>query len=187
MSEPNNRSRALSRRRFLRLGLGAATAVVAAPVLARPQPVVGERSLALYNLHTGESLRTIYWEQGDYLLDALHEVSHLMRDFRTGEVRPISPQLLDLLHRLHRNMGGRQPFHLISGYRSPHTNALLRSESSGVAKHSLHMKGEAADIRLPGRSLKQLHQAAVALKGGGVGYYPQSDFIHVDVGRVRYW
>jgi len=150
-----------------------------------PQPP--ERTLALYNQHTGETLKTAYWIKGEYVSDALTEINHILRDFRTEEILPIDTGLLDLLHDLHNSTGSREKLHIISGYRSPATNSRLHKNSSGVAGHSLHMLGKAADIRLPGCSLSSLRQAAVTLKGGGVGYYPDSDFIHVDVGRVRYW
>ncbi len=146
-----------------------------------------ERTLALYNLHTGETLKTAYWIKGEYVSDALCEINHILRDFRTEEILPIDTGLLDLLHDLHNSTGSRDKLHIISGYRSPATNARMHKGSRGVAGHSLHMLGKAADIRLPGYNLSQLRQAAVDLRGGGVGYYPDSDFIHVDVGRVRYW
>jgi len=174
------------RRGFL-LAAGAATlATIASPAFAS----VGRahfRSVALDNLHTGEKLNVDYWVNGRYVMGALHRVNYNLRDFRTGSVHPIDPQLLDLLDALRRMLGTRAPFQVISGYRSPETNAMLREESNGVAANSLHVQGMAIDIRLPGRSLRSLHAAAVRLERGGVGYYPRSDFVHVDVGRVRYW
>jgi uncharacterized protein YcbK (DUF882 family) len=146
-----------------------------------------ERSLGLYSLHTGERLRRVYWSEGRYLEDGLAEIGHLLRDHRTNEVHPIDPRLLDLLFALHREVNGREPFHVISGYRSPKTNAMLRRRSGGVAKKSLHMAGKAVDIRLPGRDLATLRRAALALEAGGVGHYPKVGFIHVDTGRVRAW
>ena len=117
--------------------------------------------------------------------DALSKVNTVLRDFRTGDVHVIDPKLLDLLFKLRTGLGSQEPFQVISGYRSPQTNARLHEQSNGVATHSLHMKGMAIDIRLGSRSLSDLHMAALSLKGGGVGYYPQSDFVHVDVGPVR--
>jgi uncharacterized protein YcbK (DUF882 family) len=146
-----------------------------------------ERSLSLYNTHTGESLRRPYWREGVYLRDAMAEINHIFRDHRTGEIKPIEPQLVDLLCAIHRKLGTWEPFHIISGYRCPSTNALLRKKNPGVAKKSLHMQGKAADIRLPGCGLSLLRRVAVDMRGGGVGYYPKSRFVHVDVGRVRYW
>jgi uncharacterized protein YcbK (DUF882 family) len=147
----------------------------------------GPRTVAFHNLHTGESLDATYWDNGTYVPDALSAVNHVLRDFRTGDVHPIEPRLLDLLQALSSRVEARAPFQVISGYRSPATNAMLRAHSDGVAKSSLHMEGLAIDIRLPDVALDRLHGAAVALGGGGVGYYPASDFVHVDVGRVRRW
>ena len=146
-----------------------------------------ERSLAFYNTHTGEQLKIVYWEQGNYLEESLGAINHILRDPRTNEIKDIDTGLLDLLFAIRNELETQQPFHIISGYRSPDTNAFLRAHSTGIAEHSLHLVGKAIDIRTPGRELRVLHKTAVALKGGGVGYYPKSDFVHVDVGRVRYW
>ncbi len=146
-----------------------------------------ERSLSFYNTHTGEELEVVYWARGKYRKQALADIDHILRDHRTGDVKTIDTRLLDLAHDLGESLGNRGPFHIISGYRSPKTNALLRAHGSGVAGKSLHLKGKALDIRLPGTDLPVLHRAAVDLKGGGVGYYPGPDFVHIDVGRVRYW
>ena len=149
----------------------------------------GARLLAFDNIHTGEKLKVEYWADGQYLPDALAQVNHVLRDFRSGDVHPIAPQLLDLLSVLRYRLETAEPVTVISGYRSPATNAMLRGEHehSGVATKSLHMQGMAIDIRIAGRSLAAVHTAALAQRGGGVGYYPQSDFVHVDVGRVRAW
>jgi uncharacterized protein YcbK (DUF882 family) len=146
-----------------------------------------ERSLSFHNLHTGESLARPYRVGDTYISSSLAEFDRLLRDFRTGEVKPIDPALLDFLHDLRIAIGGDQPFHVISGYRSPKTNAQLASKSGGVAKKSLHMKGMAIDVRLPHQDLDKLRQAAIGLRLGGVGYYPGSDFVHLDTGRVRFW
>jgi uncharacterized protein YcbK (DUF882 family) len=111
----------------------------------------------------------------------------VLRDFRTGDIEVIDPQLLVLLHKISQRIGKDEPFDVISGYRSPKTNARLASNSNGVAKHSLHMQGMAVDICLPGMKLAHLRDAAKSLKAGGVGYYPKSNFIHIDTGKVRYW
>lgn len=179
----------LCRRGFLKAGMVALGGCILPKDLlgAVQDPQKPERSLSLYNLHTGEALKTAYWFKGEYLSEALSEINHILRDFRTGEIIPIDTSLLDLLHTIHDNLGSQEMLHIISGYRSPATNAHLHEYSCGVASHSLHVQGKAADIRLPGCSLSTLRQAAVSLKRGGVGYYPGSDFIHVDVGRVRYW
>lgn len=146
-----------------------------------------ERWLGFYNLHTGEYLTSTYWVEGRYLPGALSEINFILRDFRTGEIKEIDVKLLDLLHALQAGMDSGEAFDVISGYRSPATNEMLYSQGAGVAKNSLHLQGKAVDISLPGRSLSSLRQAAIALKGGGVGYYPDSGFVHVDVGRVRTW
>jgi len=154
---------------------------------AKSLSLVSERSLSLYNLHTGENLNTVYWADGQYIPDAIGGINRILRDHRTGESSQIDPLLLNLLHRIHAQLDVAQPFHIISGYRSPASNATLAATTSGVAKHSLHMDGKAIDIRLPGCDLDQLRQMALAMKAGGVGYYPESDFVHIDVGRVRSW
>jgi uncharacterized protein YcbK (DUF882 family) len=149
----------------------------------------GARSIDLHNIHTGEHLSVDYWADGAYVPDALAAINKILRDFRTGDIQPIETNLLDTLVRLHGKLDTRKPFEVISGYRSPATNAALhaRSEESGVAVKSLHMQGMAVDIRVPGRPLILLRNAALSERAGGVGYYPQSDFVHVDVGRVRRW
>ncbi len=143
--------------------------------------------MAFYNLHTGESLKTTFYFNGQFLPDSLREVNHLLRDHRTDEVCDISIELLTLLSDLKDRLAIAKPFHIISGYRSPATNKMLSQHSDGVAKKSLHMQGKAIDIRVPGIDTKHLHRVAQALKGGGVGLYSNSDFVHLDVGRVRYW
>jgi len=149
---------------------------------------VPERVASFDNLHTGETLRTVYWAEGGYVPEALREIDHVLRDFRTDEVLSIDPALIDLLFALRREMGSTAAFGVISGYRSPATNARLqRNGGGGVATRSLHMVGKAIDIRLPGRRLRDLREAALGLRGGGVGYYPRSNFVHVDTGRVRFW
>jgi uncharacterized protein YcbK (DUF882 family) len=174
----------LGRRVFL-AGAGAS--------LFLPRPVWAlnreARSLSFDNLHTGERLNVEYWAKGEYLPDALAEVNHLLRDFRTGQVHAIEPKLLDLLAIVRARLETAAPVSVISGYRSPATNAMLRGEHehTGVATKSLHMRGLAIDVRIVGRSLAALHNAALAERSGGVGYYPRSDFVHVDVGRVRTW
>ncbi len=173
----------MHRRSFLKLGAAGALSMSTGKAFASLQ----DRKLSLYNIHTGEELETTYWSEGSYVGQSLGEIDHVLRDFRTGDAISMDTRLLDLLHSIRTRLGGSQPFHVISGYRSPKTNAMLRSESSGVAKHSLHMQGMAADICLPGRDLSVLHQVALDLGLGGVGYYPRSNFVHVDVGRVRYW
>ncbi|MGD2270741.1 MAG: DUF882 domain-containing protein [Desulfobacterales bacterium] len=146
-----------------------------------------EKNLSFYNTHTRESLETCYFRRGDYCPEALVRINYILRDHRTSKVKPIDTRLLDLLHGLSVSLQSQSPFHVISGYRSPRTNASLRRKSKGVAAFSLHMQGKAIDIRLPRCPVKKLRRAAVNLQRGGVGYYPRLNFVHVDVGRVRYW
>jgi uncharacterized protein YcbK (DUF882 family) len=155
--------------------------------LYQPLTNLSEKTVALYNTHTGESLNAVYWFKGQYLPDALSAVDRVLRDHRTDEVKPIDPQLLDLLHAISEELGCSHPFSIISAYRSPATNAYLRFMSRGVAEHSLHMDGKAVDIRLPGWGSYMVRRVAVELRMGGVGYYPRSDFVHIDVGPIRYW
>jgi uncharacterized protein YcbK (DUF882 family) len=175
----------LSRRAFI------ATVAATAPALAAPARAsarVGPARLLSFNhLHTGERLVVEYFSDGAYLPDALGSIDYVLRDFRTNQIHAIDRQLLDLLHALSQSTGSRMPFQVISGYRSPATNQLLRSRSEGVAVHSLHMEGQAIDVRLPDVPLRTLRDAARALGRGGVGYYPGSNFVHVDTGRVRVW
>lgn len=179
----------VSRRTFLAAGLAAAVACFspykAFASVAKAFPP--EKALTFYNTHTGETLKAVYWNRGVYVPQALAEINYILRDHRTGEVREIEPALLDLLCALRQKLGSSSPFSIISGYRSPETNSHLSNKSRGVAKNSMHLLGKAIDIRLPGHELKTLQRAAVDLRRGGVGYYPSSDFVHVDVGRVRYW
>jgi uncharacterized protein YcbK (DUF882 family) len=170
----------MNRREFLCMGAGLTATLIVQVGFAKPN-VPLERSLGFYNTHTDETLKTVYWAEGKYQPDGLREINRILRDHRTGDVHRMDERLL-------QNRTGRKgKFHIISGYRSPATNAMLSARSSGVAKRSYHMQGKAIDIRLPGYDLKKLHQAALALKAGGVGCYPSSNFIHVDVGPVRSW
>ncbi len=177
----------LTRRRFLRGALAAAVVAPSSGLLSAGRQHRFERSLKFYNVHTGESIKTVYWALGNYIPDALSEVSYVLRDYHTGEVKTVEPRLLDLLHRLAVRLDLHQPFYLLSGYRSPATNAMLAAQGYEVSVNSLHMDAMAADVYVPHRSLWRLRAAAIALQGGGVGYYPAAHFVHVDVGRVRYW
>jgi uncharacterized protein YcbK (DUF882 family) len=143
--------------------------------------------VAFTNLHTGESLSATYWEAGAYVPDALQALNHILRDHRTGEVHEIAPGLFDLVAALRERVETSAVVQVISGYRSPATNASLHARSDGVATHSLHMRGQATDLRIAGVELGRLRDAAWALQGGGVGFYPASQFVHVDVGRIRHW
>ena len=146
-----------------------------------------EKAVGFYHIHTGEQLRTVYWRHGQYLPGALREVDYLLRDYHTNEVKSIDPQVLDLLYAMSKLLETNAPFQVLSGYRSPATNAKLRRHDRAVAVHSLHMAGKAVDIRLPGRTLVGVRRAALALQAGGIGYYPQQNFLHVDTGPVRFW
>jgi uncharacterized protein YcbK (DUF882 family) len=181
----------LPRRAFLGLGVAAAAgALVPSRADALSPKGAPERVLSFFHTHTGERLKVAYCCGGEYQPGGLVEVNHILRDFRVNETRAIEPGLLDLLHELGGTLHTDGPFHVISGYRSPQTNQMLRERggaSTGVASHSLHMVGQAIDIRIPGVRLETLRNAARSLKLGGVGFYPDLDFVHVDVGRVRYW
>lgn len=181
----------LSRRGFLLMGACLPTALLLPTAFAAPMPPVGhlagERRLSFHNTHTGENLSEVYWADGQYQADGLQQINHILRDHRTGEIYQIDEKLLDLLFVLQAEVNGKRPYEIISGYRSPATNAMLGKKSSAVARKSFHMQGKAIDIRLPRCQLNDLHQAALSMKAGGVGCYPVSDFIHVDVGPVRRW
>ena len=146
-----------------------------------------ERRLVLFNTHTREKLDVCYARGESYRSEALSAVNHILRDHRTNEVNPIDPRLLDLLCAIRSKAGPDACLHIISGYRSPGTNRRLRQQGRGVARKSLHMQGHAADIRIPGLATSRLRRMALTLRQGGVGYYPQSDFVHVDIGPVRSW
>jgi uncharacterized protein YcbK (DUF882 family) len=177
----------LARRRFLaRTGLAGASVVLGRSALADVMPP-SPRSLAFLNTHTGETVSATYWAAGRYVPDALAAIDRVLRDHRTGDVIEVDRRLLDVLHALRLDLGTQAPFHVISCYRSPKTNATVRAAGRAVAENSLHMLGKACDVRVPGVALDDLHRAAVARKAGGVGYYAGPSFVHVDVGRIRYW
>jgi uncharacterized protein YcbK (DUF882 family) len=176
------------RRDLLSLGVAAGASAIAAPAWAsRILDIWEPRRAVLDNLHTGERFDAVYYANGSYLPDALAEATRVMRDWRTGDERFIDPGLFDALHAIRSRVETARPFQIISGYRSPRTNALLRGRSSGVAEHSQHTLGKAIDVRLEGVDLARLRDAAVSVSAGGVGYYPVSNFVHVDTGRVRQW
>lgn len=179
----------ISRRKFLGMGLiSMAAAVVPKGAFASAgEHIISERELAFYNLYTHENLDTIYWRDGQYIPEALSEIDYIFRDRRSGKVKRINRRLMDLLFNIQKKLGSKEPFQLISGYRTPRSNAILSKTNKGVAKNSLHMYGKAVDLRLPGYSLKAVRRAAMSFKAGGVGYYPRSKFVHIDVGNVRYW
>ena len=178
-----------SRRKLL--GIFAAGLVVAAPTYSNAFGLLrgsGDiRRIRMYSGRTGESLDTIYWIDGTYIPEALKEINHFMRDVRTGSARKMDPRTVDIMAASHNLMDVSEPYMLLSGYRSPQTNASLRSKSRGVAKNSLHMVGQAADLRLKSRSVSQMARAAEACASGGVGRYSRSNFVHMDCGPVRSW
>lgn len=179
----------LVRRREL-LAFGAAAglgAAFATPSWAGVLDIWEPRRALLHNLHTGDRFNEVYYANGSYLPDALAEAMRVMRDWRTGDEHFIDPALFDALHAIQGRLETERPFQIISGYRSPRTNAMLRNRSNGVAEHSQHTVGKAIDVRIEGVDLARLRAAALSLQAGGVGYYPQSNFVHVDTGRVRQW
>jgi uncharacterized protein YcbK (DUF882 family) len=159
---------------------------LAAPAV-QTTPAADARRLFLHNLHTGDTVRTVYWENGSYVEGALDEARFALRDWRNGQQHRMDAGLFDIFHDLSTRLETDRPFQIISGYRSPATNAAMHARSDGVASHSLHMQGMATDIRIERVQLAHLRRAALDLGRGGVGFYPQSNFVHVDTGRVRQW
>lgn len=179
----------LQRRRLLKLGLCTAIGLASGPgqILAAV-PRRESRTLTLFNTHTSESVRAEYWADGSYLPQGLSQINQILRDHRSGEIHPIDVRLLDAIHELCASVPGpHECMQIISGYRSPETNARLRKASRNVAKRSFHMQGRAIDLRIPGIDLRRLRDLAIAMQSGGVGYYPRSDFIHIDTGPIRAW
>jgi uncharacterized protein YcbK (DUF882 family) len=178
----------VGRRNFLIGSMGAVGWVGLTPLRsAWATPAAEAQTLSLYNIHTAETLKTTYREHGDLLPEALAEIKHFLRDFRNEQTHDIDVALLDVLHDLHAAYGQRGRFEVISGYRSPATNAALRHVTTGVAEHSLHLSGKAIDVRLTSAATKDLRTTAIGLRRGGVGYYPESNFVHVDTGPFRSW
>ena len=179
--------RTLRRRDALGLAGSFGLSAFALPSWARALATDGPRRAALKNLHTGETFTGVYFEDGRYLPDALAEAQRVLRDWRTGDEHFMDPGLFDALHAISDKLETRDAFQIISGYRSPRTNAMLHAKSKGVASTSQHTQGKALDVRIQGVELSNLHKAALAVGAGGVGYYPVSNFVHVDTGRVRQW
>jgi uncharacterized protein YcbK (DUF882 family) len=179
----------LSRRNFLKLMLCSSllSYFPKFAFAAIDEIALKERSLSLFNPRTKESFEGIYYCNGDYVPSALKIINHIMRDTRTDAVKTIDKNLLDLISAISLKLKPKEPFRVISGYRSPKTNNLLRKSGKGAAKNSYHLKGQAVDIRLPGHRISELRKAAYELKSGGIGYYPKSRFVHIDVGPIRYW
>ena len=167
--------------------VAALTAAVSSPVFGEDDAKTDARTLSFYHTHTGEYLDITYLEAGVYDPVALEIINSYLRDFRTSEIHPIDPALLDILWEVQQRLGCASTYEIISGYRSPETNTELRRKSKGVAKRSLHTKGMALDVRLTGQDSYTVRDCAASLQCGGVGYYAASDFVHIDTGRVRTW
>lgn len=179
-----------SRREFFKLSLAATTLAVLRPRLSwgKGGPAISLAPLSLFNTHTGERLSVTYRTPvGGYDPAALSDLDHLLRCHYNNEIHPIDPRTLNYLSLLDQHLGGGHDIHIISAYRSPSYNALLQRQGRGVAAHSLHLQGRALDVRIPGVDLHRLQAAALDLARGGVGYYPRSDFVHIDSGPVRRW
>lgn len=185
----DQRSIVVSRRSIL--GAFAATAITAAPTFANAAGFLrgaGDiRRIRMYSGRTGESMDSIYWIEGEYIKEALKEVNYFMRDWRTDQTISIDVRSLDIMAASHSLLDSNEPYMMLSGYRSPKTNAMLRSRSRNVAKNSLHMTGKAGDLRLKSRSVAQMAQAAISCSAGGVGKYSRSNFVHMDSGPIRVW
>ena len=182
-------SSSISRRTLL--GVFAATALTAAPTYSSAAGFLRRsgdiRRIKMYSGRTGERLDTIYWVEGEYIKDAVAEINHFMRDWRTNDIKKMDLRTIDIMAAAHNLLDVNEPYLLLSGYRSPKTNAMLRSNSSGVARNSLHLQGQAADLRLASRSVGQMAGAAAACRAGGVGSYSRSNFVHMDCGPIRSW
>lgn len=174
----------IDRRAFLQNATLASLALKGISARAQTQQT---RSLSFIHTHTGERVSETYFDRGGYMADSLGRINQLLRDFRTDEVHAIDVRVLDILHDLQALTGHEAPYEIISGYRSPKTNAALRRSSTGVAEHSFHMQGRAIDVRLSGYATRALHDLARNMGRGGVGFYPRSDFVHLDSGPVRFW
>lgn len=182
----------LGRRAFLSLSALATTAalsntVMAAPAITGKATAAGSRTLSFVNLNTGDSGKFLYWENGQYIGESLKRISYAMRDPHNGQVHDMNPELLDLVVRLTQRLKTANPVHIVSAFRSQATNDEMAAKSRGVARRSYHLDGMAIDLRIPSRGLGQVRAAALQLAAGGVGYYPGSNFVHVDVGPVRRW
>lgn len=179
----------LNRRSLLRIF--AATSIIAAPTMSNAFGLLrgaGDvRRIRMYSGRTGETIDTIYWIEGNYIPEALNEVTYFMRDWRQDATKDVDPRTIDIAAASHRLLEVKEPYMLLSGYRTAKTNAMLRSSSRGVARNSLHMKAQAADLRMRSRSVAQIYRAAAACEAGGVGKYSRSNFVHMDSGPIRTW
>ena len=186
-----------SRRQFLRQGVGlgvgltvataVSTASAGAFIQAELESGSSDRQLRIFNAHTGEKIELVYFSRGSYIDESLAKINHLMRDHRANEEIAMDLALIDQLAEIQQQVPSSEYVHVLSGYRTPATNAALRKRSSNVAKFSLHMEGRAADIHVPGLTTRELQSIAQGLKAGGVGYYGRSGFVHIDTGKIRHW
>ena len=187
----------VSRRKFLGLGAVAAVSTLVATSIIHPASAAifsrnsysenGSRKITFRNSHTGETFSGVYRVGDKYLPDAFERINVVLRDFRTDELFPIDPRVIDIIYAVHQQTQHDEPYEILSGYRCPKTNKMLRGASGGVAKNSLHMTGQAVDLRLPGFSTARIRDLAKSLRAGGVGYYSKSNFVHMDSGDVRHW
>jgi len=184
-------NKVISRRDVLKAGVLGLAGTVIAPGAANATrlalPDMGAFDISFRNLHTGDMFRGTYRVGNKYLPDAFDEINYVLRDFRVGEDFPMDPRTIDILYLISQKAETNWPFEILSAYRSPKTNAMLQRASDGVADNSLHMTGQAMDIRMPGFSTRRLRDVAQSLRAGGVGYYPNSNFVHIDTGKRRYW
>ena len=180
-------NRVITRRDLLAIGMVTAASTIFPFKALASEKKSSQKELFLYNVYTHENLNAVYWKDGMYLPDELARINHIFRDIRSGKEKEININLLDLLFDVKEQLKSKEPFHVMSGYRTPKSNAMLSKRKKGVSKNSLHMYGKAVDISMPGYSLRDIRKAAMNLRAGGVGYYPRSKFLHLDVGEVRYW
>lgn len=185
---PCSNVHSIDRRDILKLGVaGILAGIVPLSFSSHAQAARETWRVGFRQAHTGESFNGVYRVGNRYLPEAFERLNYVLRDFRTGEVFPMDPRVIDIIALVQRKAGQREPLEILSGYRSPKTNANLRRVSTGVAKNSFHMYGQAIDMHIKGYKTRNLRKIAMDLRAGGVGYYPKSDFIHVDTGSVRSW
>jgi uncharacterized protein YcbK (DUF882 family) len=175
------------RREFLKKSILLSTGALISPYELFAMKIPVDKTIKLYNIHTHEHLTATYWSKDHFVKEEMEKINHFLRDFRTGEIQQMDAALLDQLYAIQLIRDTTKPFQVISGYRSPKTNAMLNKTTEGVAKNSFHVKAQAIDINLPGTELKDLKKLAKFLQRGGVGYYPRTGFMHIDTGPIRYW
>ncbi|CDI02824.1 conserved hypothetical protein [Candidatus Competibacter denitrificans Run_A_D11] len=186
-SKQNAEQPEINRRKFLKWTIASTSSLLLAPELLNAA-FLNERYLFFYNPNTSETVRRVYWTPRDgYVQESISEISWALRDHHNNQVKPFDPGVLDQLYALQLQLGLGNPVNVISGYRSPSTNWMLCESRRGVARNSYHMQAMAMDVRVPGGRNSELCRAARSLGAGGVGYYPRSNFVHIDSGPVRYW